>query len=76
MLPATRGQVTQQSSTMKRIAMRAGLVGMSLLVAAAVQGCALAAAGAAGAAAGYVANEKGYEVQSPITKKPQHKHAD
>lgn len=56
--------------------MRAGLVGMSLLVAAAVQGCALAAAGAAGAAAGYVANEKGYEVQSPITKKPQHKHAD
>lgn len=50
---------------MKHIETLSSLIGVTLL-AAALQGCAVVAAGAVGAAAGYVASEQGYEVRSPV----------
>ncbi|MGH1486007.1 MAG: hypothetical protein ACRBCI_07265 [Cellvibrionaceae bacterium] len=35
----------------------------------AVQGCTTAVVAGAGAAGGYIANEKGYKIRNPITKK-------
>jgi hypothetical protein len=42
-----------------------------LLLTPALSGCWLLAAGGAGAYGGYKAKQEGYELRSPVTKKPQ-----